>query len=78
MATKKKHALDLAWRCLLACVEREGRGVTAVSLAKEMGVCYNTARVRLVDLMAEDVVLWKTEWRGNVAVTLYSVKGHAL
>lgn len=78
MSVKQRHALDLAWRCLLACVERKGCGVTAGEVAKEMGVCRNTAAKRLLELMAQDVVVWKTSWHGNVAVTLYGIGGYPL
>lgn len=61
MTIKQKHALDLAWRCLLACCERQGRAVSAGELAREMGVCRNTAYKRLMELIAEDAICFRSE-----------------
>lgn len=78
MSVKQRHALDLAWRCLLACVERTGHGVTAGQVAREMGCCYNTARKRLIELMAEEVIVWKEERHGQVTVTVFGIGGYPL
>lgn len=76
MTKKKLVALDYAWRCLLACVEREGRPVSAGELAKEMGVSRNTAFARLMDMLAEETITYHQEWRGRVSVYRYSIGGH--
>lgn len=78
MSVKQRHALDLAWRCLLTCVERVGHGVTAGEVAKEMGVCRNTAAKRLIELMIQEAVTWKTVQRGHVSVTVYGIGGYPL
>lgn len=78
MSIKQRHALDLAWRCLLACVEREGHGVTAGQVAKEMGVCYNTARKRLLELMVQEAITFEERQRGKVIVSIYSIGGYPL
>lgn len=78
MSTKQRHVLDLTWRCLLACVERAGQGVTAGVVAKEMGVCYNTAQKRLIDLMVQEAITWREIRRGKMTVTVYSIGGYEL
>jgi len=71
MPKKKLAALDYAYRCLLVCVEREGRKVSAGELAKEMGVARNTAFNRLMDMIAEDVIVYEQSWRGSVSCYTY-------
>lgn len=78
MSVKQRHALDLAWRCLLVCVERAGHGVTAGDVAKEMGVCYNTARKRLVELLVTDTITFKEVKRGRITICVYSIGGYPL
>lgn len=71
MPKKKVAALDYAYRCLLACVEREGRKVSAGELAKEMGVSRNTAFNRLMEMVEMDVVVYQQHWRGYVSCYTY-------
>jgi len=76
MPTKKRHALDLAWRCLEACNVRAGGPVTAGQLAKEMGVSRNTAHKRLMEMLAEDVihfhsVPYRGHWKAEFAIGGY-------
>lgn len=78
MSVKQRHALDLAWRCLLACVEKRGHGVTAGEVAKEMGVCYNTAVKRLIELMVQEAITWREIKRGKMTITVYSIGGYPL
>jgi len=68
---KQRAALDYAYRCLFACVEREGRKVSAGELAKEMGVSRNTAFKRLMDMVEEDVIVYSKERRGSMSCYAY-------